>query len=160
MACMFVQAVNFPKLKSLDPTLLFPLYALPNWCTCLWTQWKPRWILTDVFISPVSLALRLSPFRPNLSPEEVHSDERFTESVKLILRSCLHWLRADTAVAIRWWLLMGKWWLLYVLVGLSIIITVSNLFYLSSAKCFSSFQPVVVVFWPETSLFWFSRLSV
>lgn len=63
--------------------------------------------------SPLSLSLAscLSPLRPNLSPEESHGDEPFNEWLKMILRSCLDWLRLDTAVVIRGRLLMGKWWL-------------------------------------------------
>lgn len=43
---------------------------------------------------------------PSIPPKSLPKSRwwRFTEKVKLMLCSCLDWLRAETAVAIGWWL--------------------------------------------------------
>lgn len=44
----------------------------------------------------------LSPFPPNVSPEENHSDERLSEWVKLVPNICPDWRGLDTAAGIMW----------------------------------------------------------
>lgn len=58
----------------------------------------------------VSFALCSSPALPNLTLMRDVMKNASLSGSNLILHSCLDLLRLDTAVVIRWWLLMGEWW--------------------------------------------------